>query len=326
MKVLITTVPFAEHSELPLDTLRTNQIDYFINPLGRRLTESELAEMAVEYDVIIAGTEPITTKVYRNAPNLKMISRVGIGVDSVDLNEARNRNIKVSYTPDAPAPAVAELTLSHVMSLLRHTHEANLLMHSGEWHRFAGRRLENVDIGIIGMGRIGTKVANIFSLLGARKIHCNDINIDTLAALPDRCVVSDIATIQRECDVITLHTPLTPATDNFVDQQFLSQLKPSSVIVNTARGQIVDEAALADALENGRIAGAAIDVFSFEPYSGALKNMSKCLLSAHMGSMSKDCRAQMEIEATREAVNFILTGKQESPVPEQEYLLQKANL
>ena len=110
-KVLITTVPFGERNSLPIEMLEKNNIDYLINPLKKKLTEDELTEMVSDFDVIIAGTEEITKKVMDNASNLKMISRVGIGLDSVDLLEAKKRNIVVSYTPDAPAPAVAELTM-----------------------------------------------------------------------------------------------------------------------------------------------------------------------------------------------------------------------
>ena len=110
-KSLITTVPFGDKNRLPIELLENAEIEYLINPLNKKLTEDELVEMAADFDVIIAGTEPITRKVIDNAPNLKLISRVGIGLDSVDLMAAEERSITVSYTPNAPAPAVAELTV-----------------------------------------------------------------------------------------------------------------------------------------------------------------------------------------------------------------------
>ena len=119
MKALITTVPFAEKNKLPLELLKSSGIEYLINPLNKKLTEKELIKLIPDFDVVIAGTEPITKNVINNAPNLKMISRVGIGLDSVDLVSAKKNGIRVSYTPDAPAPAVAELTMGLIFSLLR---------------------------------------------------------------------------------------------------------------------------------------------------------------------------------------------------------------
>ena len=125
IKVLITTIPFAEKNTFPLELLDSVGAKYVINPIGRKLKEDELANLIEEYDILIAGTEPITSKVLRRAKNLKLISRVGIGLDSVDLYEAKKRGIFVSYTPDAPAPAVAELTMGLMLSLLRNIHISN---------------------------------------------------------------------------------------------------------------------------------------------------------------------------------------------------------
>ena len=132
MKVLITTVPFGEQNNLPLELLDISGVDYLINPLNKRLTENELIELIPDIDVLIAGTEPITRKVIDKAPNLKFISRVGIGLDSVDLIAAKERGIKVSYTPDAPAPAVAELTMGLILTLLRSVHVSNSQLHKGK--------------------------------------------------------------------------------------------------------------------------------------------------------------------------------------------------
>ena len=157
-KVLITTIPFAEKNCLPFKLLVNAGIEYLINPFTKKITEDQLAEIVTDFDAIIAGTEPITENVMECASNLKLISRVGIGLDSIDLLAAHKRGIKVSYTPDAPAPAVAELTLGLMLTLLRSVHVSNSQMHRGLWYRFFGRRLEKVTVGIIGVGRIGTGV------------------------------------------------------------------------------------------------------------------------------------------------------------------------
>ena len=141
LKVLVTTVPFGETNKLPLELMENISVDVTINPLNRKLTEIELSDLIEEFDILVAGTEPITKKVLQKATRLKLISRVGIGVDNVDLNEAKKRNILVAYTPDAPAPAVAELTIGLMLSLLRSIHISNHLMHNGEWKRIFGRRI-----------------------------------------------------------------------------------------------------------------------------------------------------------------------------------------
>ena len=139
-KVLITTFPFGSTNCLPQKLLEVAKVEYYINPLNKKLTENELAEMVADFDVIIAGTEPITKKVINRGSSLKMISRVGIGLDNVDLLEAKKNDIKISYTPDAPAPAVAELTMGLMLSLLRSVHLSNNDIHNGKWLRYFGRR------------------------------------------------------------------------------------------------------------------------------------------------------------------------------------------
>ena len=141
-KVLITTVPFGDKDRLPLDMLEKKGIEYLINPFNKKITEDQLTDIITDFDAIIAGTEPITEKVMNSASNLKLISRVGIGLDSVDLLAAQIRGIKVSYTPDAPSLAVAELTLGFMLNLLRSVHVSNSQMHQEQWHRFFSKRLE----------------------------------------------------------------------------------------------------------------------------------------------------------------------------------------
>lgn len=322
-KVLITTVPFADKNRLPIEQLDAAGIEYVINPLGRKLKEDELAEMVTDFDVLIAGTEPITDNVMRKASRLKLISRVGIGLDSVDLLAAERHGIQVSYTPDAPAPAVAELTIGLMLSLLRSVHTVNAQMHRGEWHRHFGRRIPEVTIGVIGAGRIGGRVLRGLAGFGKPRILVNDTH-------PDMKVVPELKLewvgkedIYREADLISLHVPLTALTKNMIRREHLTQMKVDAMIINTSRGGIINEQDLADVLNGGHLSGAAIDVFEQEPYSGALAQIDRCLLTSHMGSMSVDCRTRMEIESTEEAVRF-LTGKPlQGLVPLEEYDMQR---
>ena len=322
-KVLITTVPFGDRNRLPLELLEAAGIDYLINPLGRKLKEPELAELAADVDVLVAGTEPIGETVMSRASRLKLISRVGVGLDSVDLVAAERRGIRVSYTPEAPAPAVAELTLALMLSLLRGVHVANAQLHRGEWHRHFGRRIPEVTVGIIGTGRIGSRVLRRLAGFGTPRVLVNDILADPNVAPALKLEWVDKEEIYRHADLISLHVPLTPQTRNMIRREHLEQMKPDALVINTARGGIINERDLADVLAAGHLGGAAIDVFEQEPYRGPLAGIDRCLLTSHMGSMSVDCRTRMEIEATEEAVRFLTGRPLAGAVPAAEYELQR---
>ena len=325
-KALITTVPFADKDRLPIELLEQAGIEYLINPLNKKLTEDELAEMVTDFDVIIAGTEPITEKVMDSAANLNMISRVGIGLDSVDLLAAEKRGVVVSFTPDAPAPAVSELTIGMMLTLLRSVHVSNAEMHDGRWHRFFGRRLSNMTVGIIGVGRIGRGVIRHLQGFGNPSILVNDIDVDERLKKEFNLEWVSKEEIYKEADVISLHVPLTHLTKDMIRKEHLLSMKSDAIVINTARGGIINERDLYDVLQSGHLGSAAIDVFDFEPYDGPLREINHCLLTAHMGSMSVDCRTRMEIEATEEAIRF-LTGKPlEGVVPEEEYEVQRQGL
>ena len=319
-RVLITTVPFGQVNSQPLDLLEAAGIEYVINPIGRRLKEEELAEMIGGYGVLIAGTEPITAKVMDAAPHLRLISRVGVGLDSVDLNAARARGIHVTYTPDAPSPAVAELTVGMMLTLLRDISGADRNMRNGIWHRAMGRRLSELTVGVIGVGRIGKRV--IRHLIGGFpgvRILANDTAPDISFGQARGLRWVDKETIYREADIITLHVPLTAQTRNLITAREIQLMKPTSMLINTSRGNMMDERDLAAALRAGRLGGAAIDVFEHEPYSGELVTLERCLLTCHMGSMSQDCRYHMELEAAEEVLRFLRNEPLLRLVPDTEY-------
>lgn len=318
-KILITTVPFGEYNRLPLDILDNSGIEYLINPYNKKLTETQLSELVGDFDVLLAGTEPITEKVMAGAPKLKFISRVGIGLDSIDLKAARKRGIKVSYTPDAPYPAVAELTLGMILTLLRSVHISNQQIRQGNWRRIFGRRLDDIVIGIIGVGRVGTHLLRCLRGFGRIQILVNDIspNIELNSEFCLKWVTKE--QIYREADVISLHIPLTPLTKNMICREQLLQMKKDSFVINTSRGGIINEKDLYEVMVGGHLGGAAIDVFENEPYQGNLTEIDRCLLTAHMGSMSVDCRSQMELEATKEVVRFFSGEPLKSEVPQLEY-------
>ena len=321
MKTLVTTIPFGEKDRKPLDILENAGAEILINPLGRKLTEDDLSELIPGIDILIAGTEPVTERVLDRATELRLIARVGIGLDSVDLLAARSRGIAVSYTPDAPSPAVGELTIGLMIDLLRSTHISNLRIHNGVWYRYFGHRLAEVTIGVIGLGRIGRRVIKHLAGFDCRRILVNDSNPDVPTPGHPTCDVERVekAQIFREADIISVHIPLSLATRDLITRRELDEMKPGTLLVNTSRGGIINERDLYHALESNRIAGAAIDVFEREPYSGPLKDLDNCLLTAHMGSMSVDCRTQMELEACEEAARFMTYQPLQSAVPEEEF-------
>ena len=326
-RCLITTVPFGERNNFPLEMLEANDISFLINPHNRKLIEEQLIELVSDnVESIVAGTEPITRRVMEAAPKLRHISRVGIGLDSVDLIAARELGIKVSYTPDAPAPAVAELTIGLMLSLLRGVHLSNAELHRGDWTRYFGRRIAEVTIGIIGVGRIGSRVLRRLGAFGTPRLLVNDVlpNLELNREFKLEWASKDV--IYREADLISLHVPLTSRTFGMIGSDQLAMMKSDALLVNTSRGGIIQEDALFNSLKSGHLGGAAIDVFENEPYRGDLSSVERCLLTAHMGSMSLDCRTRMEIEATEEAIRFMLGKPLLSEVPEDEYKVQELHL
>lgn len=319
-RVLISTYPFSTGSEIPLKLLQqAKNVEFTLNPLNRKLTEQELADMIEPFDAIIAGTEPISKTVLQRAKNLKHISRVGVGLDSVDLNYADSLGIKISYTAEAPAPAVAELSMGLMLNLLRSITLADQGMKSGKWNRYYGRRIGDIKVGIVGMGRIGSLVLKCLEGFKPAQVLVHDIDTRKLHNLPSFAKACSLEEILHESDIISLHVPLNRQNINLISNVQLSMMKKSSFIINTSRGGIINEKDLFEALENNRIAGAAIDVFEQEPYTGPLCKLSNCLLTSHMGSMSFDCRNRMEIEATEEVLLFLAGSGLKQEVPRYEY-------
>ena len=323
-KVLITAVSFGQADPDPIRLLEQEHLSYVINPYGRRLRAEELAGIIGPYEVVIAATDPITEAVLDAAPNLRLIARIGIGLDNVPLAATRERGIAVTYTPDAPAAAVAEFTIGQMLAVLLELVEFRIArgMRRGEWHRWAGRRLGLLTAGVIGVGRVGRRGVGHLQSFHPMRILLNDVSIDEDFARSNRCIWTDRETIFREADIITLHVPLTPQTRNMVGEQQLAMMKPDAILINTARGGIVNEAALVAALRARTNFSAAVDVFVEEPYEGELSRLENCLLSCHMGSGTRDCRLRMEMEAAQEVVRYFRGDPFASPVPDAEYLMQ----
>lgn len=322
-RVLVTTVPFGDPDRRPVEMLNAAGIPFDVQAFERRVTEAELVAMIAPYEVLIAGTEMISARVLDAAPMLRLIARVGIGLDGVDLLATRSRGITVTYTPDAPSPAVAEFTLGLILDLSRHQTTADRNLRAGTWKRSMGRRLDGATIGVVGVGRIGSRVIRILrgAFPGAR-ILANDLSPDDAFGRANDVMWVEKDELYATSDIVTVHVPLTTRTRHMIGARELGLMRPGSALVNAARGGVVEETALADALRSGALSGAAVDVFEREPYSGELATLPNCLVTCHMGSMTADCRARMEVEATAEALRMLRGEPVAIPVPEAEYELR----
>ncbi|MCU0824442.1 MAG: phosphoglycerate dehydrogenase [Leptospira sp.] len=333
-KVFVSTFPFCRTSPKAFEILTSNGYEVSINPLGRKMKPMEVKDAAKDFDALIAGTEDLTPLV-ESTKNVKLISRVGVGLDSVPLEVCKTKGIAVAYTPDAVSPAVSELAVSLIIDAMRKVTYADREIRGGAWTRPYGERIGGATIGILGFGRIGKRVAS--HLLGylPREILICDLldqkesiqHISELASNiykvnqilgknwnPTSIRQVEFDTLVRESDALTIHVPFTKETNNLFNWQTLSQMKPNAVLVNTARGGIVNERDLYTVLKENKISAAAIDVFEEEPYRGPLCELENLILTQHMGSCSNDCREDMEREAAENVVGFFEDGKWERVV------------
>lgn len=314
MKLFVSTDPFSSTSPEPLNKLKYNGFDFRLNRFGRKITTSELAEEIQDAEVLIAGTEIISESVLQSAKNLKLISRVGIGLDGVDFDLCGRYGVQVAYTPDAPTIAVAELTVGLILDLSRKISETNdALKQKGKWHRHMGMLLNGKTIGLFGMGRIGKSVIHLLSAFNVNFLVC-DKNPDVAFSRLHKVQLATKSEVLKYSDVVSVHIPLNQKTRNFIAMQELRLMKANAVLINTARGGIVNESDLYTALKDNLLAGAAIDVFESEPYTGPLREFNNTLLTCHMGASTVDSRTAMEIEAVEEAIRFKNNTHLKNPV------------
>lgn len=299
MKIIITTTSFAKFDNQPLQLLNDSGFEVVLNPYGRMLSGGEVVELAADRVGLIAGTEPLDKNVLEKLPLLKVVSRCGVGLENVDLEVAAQLNIKVFNTPFGPTLAVAELTVGLILDLLRKTTLMDREMRAGIWKKHMGNLLYRKRIGIIGFGRIGQKTAKLLRAFGCEIGYYDSITIEGLKGIKVKRMRLD--ELLRESDLITIHAsgkyekPLLCAKE-------LEMMKKGSWLVNVARGGVVDEEALLNALKNGRLAGAALDVFEKEPYSGPLKELENVILTPHIGSYAKEARVEMEMQAVKNLI------------------------
>ena len=295
MKVQITTSSFDLNNFADIELLVSANIDIALNPMKSRLTESQVTELLTD-DVVgmIAGLEPLNENVLRNAKTLKIIVRCGTGLDSVDLDVARELGIDVFNTPNAPARAVAELTIGHMLNALRHISTTDHSLREGSWTPTMGSLLGTKKVGLIGFGRIGNMVSELLLAFGA-SVQAFDPMVSTKSPQVAMC---DLDTLLATSDIVSLHVPYSASTHHLINAESLRLMKPQSILVNISRGGLIDEDALFHSLTTNEIAGAALDCFEIEPYTGPLRTLPNVCSTSHMGSYARETRDQMEIEAS----------------------------
>ena len=293
MQILISTSTFNLDNFSELAEIQKAGIEVKLNPFKTRLTEDQVTELLGTNTIgLIAGLETLNEKVLAAATALKVIARVGTGLDSVDLEAAAKLDITVLNTPDAPTSAVAELTLGHILSLLRNIASTDRQIRNNTWRGQMGSLLETKSVGIVGFGRIGQRVADLVSAFGA-KVIVSDPYLQTQDY--ENCALDELC---QKVDILTLHIPYTESTHNLISAKRIESMKRGSFIINISRGGLVDEDALLQALQSGHIAGAALDCFEQEPYFGPLSKLENVQMTAHMGTYARETRDRMEQEAS----------------------------
>ncbi len=275
--------------------------------------ESTIARMAAEIDAMLVRVAPITARVIDAAPKLRHIQKHGVGVDSIDVAHATARRIPVCFTPEANFTAVAEHAVASAVAAFKHLSTQDAIVRAGDWrpemrarvHELAGR-----TVGIVGGGRIGRQVARTFVHgFGMRALVFDPYLTPQDLAGDDVELVSELSGLLHQADIVSLHVPLTEATRHLIDADTLAAMRPSAVLVNTCRGSVVDEAALATALRDGRIAGAAIDVFEQEPpLNSPLHDAPNLIMSPHFAGLTIESNRRMALHAADE-IRRVLAGE-----------------
>jgi len=294
--VAISTSSFGKESRRPLDLLREAGLEPRPNPHGRTLTADEARAHLDGAIGVVAGTEKLGGELLRALPDLKVISRVGVGVDSIDLAAARELGIAVHNTPHAHVDAVAELTLGGLLAALRKIPTSDASIRGGGFDKPMGRLLRGKTVGLYGFGRVARALAQLLRPFDV-DLLAHDVLEDPEAARAVGARYAPRDVLLGECDILSLHLQYTRELHHAIGAAELARMKPDAILVNTARGGLIDEAALAAHLEAQPKAGAYLDTFEQEPYKGPLARLPNAVLTAHIGSYAREARVRMETEA-----------------------------
>ena len=278
--------------------------------LPEPVAPADIAACIEGMDAVLHKTGRIDAGVMARQGRLRLIARHGVGLDELDLDSIRATGVPVSTTPGANSNAVAEATVGLALSVLRHLPRGEaMIKRDRTWKResLMGRELGQSVVGIVGFGQIGRLVARYFSVFGARVI-VTDINLEAVADSPYPAV--GLEELLRTSDVISLHCPLTPETRHLIDRARLRLVKPDAIVVNTARGALIDEDALVDAVTAGRLAGAALDVYDREPpdFDSPLFDCDDIFTTPHVAAMTIQAQTAMAVQAASEVRRVLVDG------------------
>jgi len=264
------------------------------NPTGKPLSSQEVAALLPGVDGYIAGLDIIDRAALEKADRLKVIARYGVGVDQVDLEAAREKGIIVTNTPGANSVSVAELALGLMLALARQIPEAVQAVQQGKWPRYAGVSLEGKTVGILGLGAIGKQLARRLSGFDCL-IMAYDPFADESFAEEHGVRLSSMDNVIASSDFVSLHLPLLPETRGLVNDAFLAKMKKGSFLVNTSRGEAIDEAALLRALQSGQLRGVGLDAFAVEPPDPAnpLLHLPQVISTPHLGAQTDGATSNM---------------------------------
>jgi D-3-phosphoglycerate dehydrogenase len=290
-------------------TLRAELISRYehvrFNDTDRVLVGAELPEFLRGHTKAITGLETLDDAVFDAVPELRLVSKYGVGLDMIDLDAARRRGVVVRWTPGVNRQAVAELTIALIINLYRRVLPLTADLRAGRWHQPAGgRQISSSIVGIVGCGHVGKQVARLCRAFGATVLAHDIVSYDEFYR--DAGVTpTDLHTLLDEADIVTIHTPLDATTRGMIGDAELARMKPTAILINTARGGIVDESALKAALINGRLAGVGLDVFASEPPTDLeLLSLPNVAATPHIGGSTVDAVLAMG----RAAINGLEEG------------------
>lgn len=301
MNIVVTSPSFSSNKLLQEEIYK-----YFpnakLNLDGKRFNKEELIEYIKDADAVIVGLEPIDEEVLKHCNNLKIVSKYGVGLNNIDLEACKKRNIAIGWTGGVNKLSVAEMALGYMLMLCRNLFVTSNELKNGIWNKAGGFQLSGKKVGIVGVGYIGKEVVRLLKPFNC-EIYVNDIiNQDAYYEENDLIAISKDE-IFRICDIVTIHTPYDDTTKEMVNLKVLKMMKKSSFIINSARGGIINENDLKYALQNKLIGGAAIDAYMEEPPTDKeLLNLPNLICTPHIGGNSKEAVEAMGMSAIKHLV------------------------
>jgi D-3-phosphoglycerate dehydrogenase len=305
LKVVITPRTFGKMDPTPMEMLQERGYELTLNTSGRVLEEEELINLLEDADGLIVGLDPVTEKVLKSAKKLKVISKFGVGIDNIDLDAATRMGILVTNTPGANSSAVAELAFGLMLDLARHISESDRSIRRGQWKSYRGFELNGKTLGIIGTGRIGrelAKRARCFNML----LICHDIEEDHDWASQIGAKYLPLHDVLKNSDIVSLHIPLNNETYHIISAPELQMMREGAILINTARGGLIDENALYEALKDNQLAGAGLDVLETEPPEDSpLMDLENVVLTSHIGAHTVEANRAMGIMASQNVIEAL---------------------